>query len=176
MHKVQIRLGLITLALAIGFTMAAYAEGGADKRNEVSLAQLPDAAQSTVNNQTAGGKIETINKETEDGKLQYEVRFTKGDKKMEINVAPDGNVLAIEEEVVLTQVPVAVQKTITDQAGTGTVKKIAKVTEAGKDHFGVLVTNNDKKQWFEVAPDGTLMPKEKDETGKEHKGHGADKD
>ncbi|HLX69225.1 MAG TPA: hypothetical protein VKV04_06320 [Verrucomicrobiae bacterium] len=174
MHKVQIRLGLVTLALAIGFTMAAYAAD--DKKDEVSLAQLPDAAQSTVNNQTAGGKIETINKETEDGKLQYEVKFTKGDKKMEINVAPDGNVLAIEEEVVISQVPVAVQKTITDQAGAGTVKKIAKVTEAGKDHFEVVVVNKDKKQWLNIATDGTVMPKEKDETEKEHKGHGEDKD
>ena len=98
---------------------------------------------------------------------------------MEINVAPDGNVLAIEEEVVLSQVPVAVQKTITDQAGAGTVKKGAKVTEAGKDRFGVVVVNKDKKQWLNVAPDGSVIPKEKDEAKEEHKGnkgHGEDKD
>lgn len=166
MHKVQIRFGLVALALALGLTMAAYA--GEDKKDQVSLTQLPDAVQKAINEQTAGRIFEEITKETEDGKLQYEVKFTKGDKKMEINIAPDGNVLAIEEEITLAQAPPAVQKTINDQAGTGTVKKIAKVTEAGKDHFEVVVVNKEKKQWLNIATDGTVMPKEKGEAEKEH--------
>jgi hypothetical protein len=173
MHKVQIRFGFVAVALAIGLTMGVYAAD--HKKDEVSLLQLPDAVQKIVHDQTAGGKIDKIKKETEDGNLQYEVKFTKGDQKMEINLAPDGTVLASEEEVAVAQVPAAVQSTI--KALAGTIKQIMKVTEAGKDHFEVVVMNQEEKQWLNVAPNGTVMPKEKDEAEEKHQGHkGQDED
>jgi uncharacterized membrane protein YkoI len=171
MHTRQIKLNLVTLALVSGLAFAAYA--GEDKGEKMSLADLPDAAQKTVNEQTAGGKIEQIKQENEKGQTRYEVKFTKGDKKMEIEVGADGKVLVTEEEVALDQSPAAVQKTIKAEAGDGTVKKVMKTMEDGKEHFGVVVMGkDDKKQWFEVAADGTLMPKEKDEADEEHEKHG----
>jgi len=169
MHKVQIRFGLVALALAFGMAMVAYAAD--DKKDEVSLSQLPEAVQKAVNVQTAGGKIDKIKKETEDGKLQYEVKFTKGDKKMEINVAPDGNVTATEEEIALAQAPAAVQKTIQEHTRYSIVQKIVRAVEDGKEHFGVVSVYKERKQWLEISPDGTVIPKEKEKAEEEHKGH-----
>jgi uncharacterized membrane protein YkoI len=180
MHTRQITLSIVTLAVVTGLSFAVYAHE--DKDETMTLAQLPEAAQKTVNDQTTGGKIDKIKQETDKGQTRYEVKFTKGDKKMEIDVAPDGKLLGTEEEMTLTQVPAAVQKTIKDQAGDGTVKKIMHALEGGKEHYGVVVVNKDKKQWLEIAADGSLMPKEKDEADEEHEkkgeheGHGEDKD
>jgi hypothetical protein len=164
MRRFQIRIGFVALALAIGLTMAAYAAD--DKKDEVSLTQLPEAVQKTVNDQIAGGKIDKIEKETKCGKLQYEVRFTKADKKMEINIAPDGKVLATEEEITLAQTPAAVQKTIQDCTRYSVVQKVVRAMEDGKEHFGVVIVYKDRKQWLEIAPDGTVLPRE---TGKAKK-------
>ena len=177
MHVVQIKLSLVTLALVSGLSFAVYAHG--DKDAKMNLGDLPDAAQKAVKAQTAGGKIDKIKRSDwgEKGQTRYEVKFTKGDKKMEIEVGADGKLLATEEEVALDQVSAAVQKTIKAEAGDGTVKEVMRTMEDGKEHFGVVVIGKDKKkQWLEVAADGTLMPNEKDEESEEHEKHGKDKD
>ncbi|HTV19514.1 MAG TPA: PepSY domain-containing protein [Polyangiaceae bacterium] len=61
--------------------------------DHVTLDQLPAAVRATVERETKGGKITSIEKEHEEGVLIYEVEFTQNGKAFELDVALDGKLL-----------------------------------------------------------------------------------
>jgi uncharacterized membrane protein YkoI len=65
---------------------------------QVEGKDVPDAVRKTAEEQSAGGKLGTIMKATEDGKTQYEVVITKDGKDSEIAVAPDGKLIKPESK------------------------------------------------------------------------------
>ena len=66
---------------------------------KVTLDQLPAPVRKTIEEQSAGGKIQEIEKETEAGKTVYEaeVRMTDG-KDYEVTVGEDGKLISKEHE------------------------------------------------------------------------------
>ena len=65
----------------------------------VALADIPEAARKTINDQAAGGKIASTEKVFEKGKTVYEAVIEKDGKKTEITVAPGGKLVGTEEVV-----------------------------------------------------------------------------
>jgi hypothetical protein len=64
---------------------------------EIALSDAPKAVRTTVERQTAGGKVTKVEKATEGKKVFYEVEFRKGGSaEHELQVAPDGKVLKVE--------------------------------------------------------------------------------
>jgi uncharacterized membrane protein YkoI len=60
--------------------------------------ELPPAVRATVERETTGGQIEEIERESKDGRVVYEVEFTRDGLEIELEVAEDGTVLEREEE------------------------------------------------------------------------------
>ena len=93
-----------TLALGLAGIGAAVirADDKPDKedKNEVKVTvdQLPAAVKATLTKEAGDGKIGDIDKETEDGKVQYEADVTVGDKEYEIKIAEDGTLLSKKVE------------------------------------------------------------------------------
>lgn len=88
----------LTLALWISIPQASYSAEAEENEQKVTLDQTPAAVQETIKRETAGGSIQEIEKETEDGKTVFEAEFTKDGKEFELKVAEDGKVLGVEEE------------------------------------------------------------------------------
>ena len=66
---------------------------------KVKIDQLPAAVRKTIEEQTAGGKIEDIAKVTDDGKTFYETDVKMADgKEYEVQVAEDGKVISKKQE------------------------------------------------------------------------------
>lgn len=82
-------LTLAAILLMTGLSLAA---------EKVTLEQLPEPARKTVLEQTKGGTIQQIEKETKDGKDVFEVEFRREDKKWELKVAPDGKLIELKED------------------------------------------------------------------------------
>ena len=64
----------------------------------LAMKDLPPAVQKTVKAKSAGGKIEELELETEDGKTFYEIEFEKDGKEYKLKVAKDGTVLEYKKE------------------------------------------------------------------------------
>jgi uncharacterized membrane protein YkoI len=60
--------------------------------------ELPPAVRATVERETTGGQIEEIERESKDGRVVYEVEFTRDGLEIELEIAEDGTVLEREEE------------------------------------------------------------------------------
>ena len=155
------------LLIALPITMAYAASSFAGGEEKIKWSQVPAAVQKTITKHAGGGKIEEIEKETEtkDGKsvTVYEAKVKRRDgKELEIEVGENGKLIKKEEKIKWSQVPAAVQKTITKHAGRGKIEKIEKETET-KD--GKLVTvyeakvkrRDGKELEIEVGENGKLI-------------------
>jgi len=96
----RISRSIMTLLLAVGVTALAAACASAkackgkkeDASERVSLAQLPQVVQDTINQQAAGGTVGKIEKGDENGTIVYEAEITKDGKKSELTITADGKV------------------------------------------------------------------------------------
>lgn len=70
------------------------------KEEKVTIDQVPAAVKETLLKEAGGGAIKDIDKETEDGKVQYEVDVVIDGKNFEIVVAEDGKLVSkkLDEE------------------------------------------------------------------------------
>jgi hypothetical protein len=69
----------------------------AEQREEhFTMDQLPAAVKKTIEKESAGGKVEEVEKETEHGRTFYEAEIVKNGKESYVHVAPDGKVLKRE--------------------------------------------------------------------------------
>ena len=69
-------------------------EGKEGNEQKVAFDKAPAAVQKTLTDEAKGNKIETVDKETEDGKTVYEADVKIGGKNYEIKVAEDGTLIS----------------------------------------------------------------------------------
>jgi uncharacterized membrane protein YkoI len=97
MKKNWIYVLLMAVAFAGATSLAARGEDKEEKEGKeekIAFAQLPAAVQKTLTDEAKGNKIETVDKESEDGKTIYEADVKIGGKNYEIKVAEDGGLVS----------------------------------------------------------------------------------
>jgi hypothetical protein len=71
----------------------------------------PSAVKTAIEKAFAKSTITTCKAEHENGRDQFEVKVTKADgTKAEVDVAPDGKIIQVEEKIAIDKVPAAVMK------------------------------------------------------------------
>ena len=80
------------LAIAVGVSAPAYAG------EDVKLDELPPAVKQTVERETKGATVKEIERDEEDGKIVYEVEYTKAGNRYELHVGATGKVLSQHRE------------------------------------------------------------------------------
>lgn len=96
--KTFLMVALTTVAMTFGSSSFAN-----EKEEKIQWNSVPRVVQKTITENTQGGKVEEIEKETKtrDGKsvTVYEVKVKKTDgKKIEIKVADDGKLIKIDND------------------------------------------------------------------------------
>jgi hypothetical protein len=86
-------LMVVSSAVCLGCAALAIEEAQESKEEKVKLEDCPQAVQDTLKKASAGGKIEEIEKETEDGKVVYEAEVVIEGDEYEVKVAEDGKLL-----------------------------------------------------------------------------------
>ena len=142
----------VVLPAAMVFATSAFA----GKQERIQWTDVPPAVQKTITDHAGGGKIEEIEKETITQNVRilhfdspetvtvYEAEVEKPDgKEVKIDVGEDGKLMPAamafatpvfagrqeriqQEKIQWTDVPSAVQKTISDHAGGGKIEEIEK--------------------------------------------------
>ena len=101
--RIKIHRILIASVCVAGLSLIAVGcacmKSAATEEREVTLAAVSAPARVTIEKETAGGRVEKITRETERGKIVYDVEATVGGKHMEYLVA-EGN-----GELLGTEVP-----------------------------------------------------------------------
>jgi uncharacterized membrane protein YkoI len=123
---------------------------------KLQVKDLPSAVQKTVQDQLKGAEITGINKETEKGKVQYEVETMLNGKHRDFNVDAKGVLLVVEEEAALDSIPAAAKAAIEKKAAGGKLGLVEIMTKGGATFYEAAYTGKDgKKHEVLVKPDGT---------------------
>jgi hypothetical protein len=98
----QMKNGITAITLALGLAFCSWttlsAQDKDEQKEKVNLKDLPQTVQSTIQQQSQGGQIQEIEKETEKGQTYYEVTVKKNGQKEEFKVGLDGKYLGKETE------------------------------------------------------------------------------
>ena len=123
------------------------------KEDKVQWSAVPAAVQKTITDNAHGGKVDEVEKESKDGKDIYEVKIkTSDNQKIKMKVEGDGRLTEFRyghkegTDVSLSDVPKAVQKTITDNAHGSKVDKVEKETKNGETVYEAKVKTSDGKE------------------------------
>ena len=96
------RFMLFALLLGLGFGSSACTTLAAEEKEEneekIKFADAPAAVQKTMTAEAGGAKIDTVEKEMENGKTVYEAEVMINGKRYEIEVAEDGTLLEKSQE------------------------------------------------------------------------------
>jgi uncharacterized membrane protein YkoI len=152
------------VALCTGLVLAMVAVAAENKPEQppqkVVLADLPAPARAAVEKWLGDGTIKQIEKETENGKVLYDVEATVKGKHVETDIAADGTVLTTEEEVAFDSLPKAVRETAEKYFGTAKLHASKEIGD-GKTSFEVEGKKGDNKVTLKLDDAGNITGEEK---------------
>jgi hypothetical protein len=163
-------LGLSALAgLVLLATVATRAadEKEKNKAEKIPPDKIPRAVMDTIKGRLPGAEITSAEKETEDGKVVYDIELKHKGRKYEMDIQEDGTLIEIEKEVPLKDVPAAVTKALKEKYPDATVKEVMEVNKVkGKtetpDHYEVTLKVGDKEREVVVSLDGKSVKSEEE--------------
>ena len=150
-------LGSLVLAgLAIPACVGSRSDKGATSER-VTLPQLSAPARGAVERLTMGGTIERIDRETEAGRVVYDVEANVAGKHVEYVVADaDGAVLGTETQIDWTELPAEVRAAAEKHFGTANDLTAMKGVENGKTTYEIAGTRGGLPHEATFDPFGKL--------------------
>jgi len=142
MQRLRIVALVATAGICVGVLPAA---AGTHK------ALLPAAARSAINAAFPGAKIGDVESTTEKGTVHYSVDVTWQKRKLEIEVAADGTLGEIQENVKFDSLPAAVAQKVTGKANHGKVLKIEKTEIRGVPNKGTFTPLAEAQILYEIT-------------------------
>jgi uncharacterized membrane protein YkoI len=141
-----------------------------NKAEKVAPDKLPKAVADAIKARFPNGEITSAEKETEDGKVVYDIELKMGGLKYEMDLYEDGTVIEVEKEV--KPVPEKIAKAIDAKYPKAEIEDVMEVNKVkGKEetpiHYEVTIkTAAGKKMEVLVSLDGTSV-KTEEEANKE---------
>ncbi len=141
---------------------------GIDDKN-VPLDKVPKPVMDAIKARFPGAEINSVEKETEDGMVVYDIELKHQGRKYEMDIKEDSTVFEIEKEVALKDVPEAVTKAVKTKYPDATIKEVMEVNKVkGKEetpiHYEVTLKTVGKKELeVIVSLDGKTIKTEGEE-------------
>lgn len=149
----MIRYSCIAAAAFMAFALSVVAQ-----EKKIGQASLPAAVQKTVKEQSKGATIKGFTTEREHGKQVYEAEMIVNGHSKDIEIAEDGALNEIEEEVAFGSLPPNVQTAITAKAAGAKITKVEALTKHDKlVAYEAATLKGVKKGEIQVGPDGSKL-------------------
>ena len=143
------KLGVVILGGALCATMVMSQE------KKIKRSDLPPAVEKTVAAQSTGATIKSFSTEKENGETLYEAEMTVGGHSKDVTMNAQGEVVEVEEEVAMDNLPAAVKSGLLSKAGKGKITRVESLTKKGKlVAYEAQVNSNGKKSEAQVGPEG----------------------
>jgi len=146
----------ISIAVLAAFLAASAARAEAKK---ITKADLPEEVRKTAERESQGARVVAYWQDDEDGASIYEVDLKVAGHDKGILIGPDGDVLAVQEEVAWDDLDPAVQEGIRSLAAGGHIGRAHSVTQGGEIvGYGADVDRDGRTVHVQVGPDGQPRP------------------
>jgi hypothetical protein len=134
------------VGVVVGLVLLAGARAG----DKIPLDKVPKAVTDAIKGRFPDAEITSVEKETEDGAVVYDVELKHKGVKHEMDIKEDGTILEIENEIPAKNLPEAVAKALEAKYPKSTIKEAMEVNKVkGKDekldHYEVTLETAEKK-------------------------------
>ena len=131
------------------------------QERKITAADLPAAVRATADRQSQGATVRGYSRETEHGRVQYEVELMVAGRSRDVTIGPDGTVLEVEQQVDLDSLPAPVRTALQKKAGSGRITRVESLTKGGTlVAYEAAILNAGKRSEVQVGPDGTALTHE----------------
>lgn len=143
-------------AIFLASTLSAVAQ-----EKKIDQSNLPPPVQKTVQEQSKGATVKGYSTEREHGKTVYEAEMMIDGHSKDIQIAKDGTLNEIEEEVAFSSLPANVQAALKAKAGEAKITKVESLTKQNKlVAYEAATLKGTKKGEIQVGPDGGKLSHE----------------
>ena len=145
---------LTTSVLAL--TLCAVAQ-----EKKVDRSALPPAVEKTVQAQSQGATIKGFTTEVEGGKRVYEAEMIVNGHSKDIEIASNGTLNEVEEQVAFDSLPTNVQTALTTRARGAKITKVESLKKNDKlVAYEAATLSGTKRGEIQVGPDGRKLSHE----------------
>lgn len=150
-------MGMVLLILV------AVAHGQEEK---VALDKVPKPVLEAVKARFKDAKLTGSSKETEDGKLVYEVSIKQRGRNIDVTITPQGETLMVEKEITTKDLPKSAAKALEDKYPKATYKIVEEIIKVEKQkeklayYEALLVTAEKKALEVQVTAEGKIVNEE----------------
>jgi hypothetical protein len=124
----------------------------------LNRSQLPPAVEKTVQTQSQGATIKRFITEREDGKTVYEAEMIVKGHTKDIQIAKDGTLNEIEEEVSMNSLPLEVQTALRTKAAGAVITKVESLTKQGSVvAYEATTLKGSQRGEIQVGPTGKQL-------------------
>ncbi|MEO6911627.1 MAG: hypothetical protein ABI158_11970 [Edaphobacter sp.] len=153
MNRLSYQL-LTTSVLAL--TVCAVAQ-----EKKIDRSALPPAVEKTVQAQSQGATIKGFSTDREHGKKVYEAEMMVNGHSKDIEIAADGTLNEVEEEVAFNSLPANVQTALTAKAAGSKITKVESLKKKDKlVAYEAATLKGTKRGEIQVGPDGKKLSRE----------------
>lgn len=164
-------LSSVAFASSVGLSILLAGCASSEKpSHSASLNEVPAAVRERIQSVVAGGKVEEISRESEDGVTVYEVEYEVSGTDRAATILEDGTLVEEETELTEAQLPAPVRHAVSKAATDWKIGEVSQVNAKGQTFYEVDVRSGGAKQELKVAADGTILSKSGEDDDDEHEG------
>jgi len=128
------------------------------QEHKIARSALPPVVEKTVQANTQGATVKGFATEIEAGKKVFEAETIVNGHTRDLQIAFNGTLNEIEEEVALESLPPAVQKGLAAKAATAKITKVESLTKHDKlVAYEATTLKGTKKGEVQVGPNGETL-------------------
>jgi hypothetical protein len=147
------KVGMTITVLLAGVSSVVIAQ-----EKKLDRSQLPPAVEKTVQAQSQGATIKGFSTEREAGKRVYEVQMIVDGYTKDVEIAADGTLNEIEEEVLFDSLPAEVKAALHAKASGAKIVKVESLTKGGSlVAYEAATLKGFKKGEIQVGPTGEKL-------------------
>jgi hypothetical protein len=131
------------------------------QEKKIKRSDLPPAVEKAVAAQSQGATIRGFSEEKEHGQTFYEAALAVNGHSRDVLMDANGQIVEVEEEVVVDRLTPAVRNGLRAKAGNGKLVRVESLTKHGKlVAYEAQVVTNGKRSEAQVGPDGRPLDHE----------------
>lgn len=164
---------IIRLAAGMAAALLLAANAAHSQEEKVALAKVPKPVLSAAKAHFVDSEVTGASKETENGKLVYEVTIKHKGQNIDVTLTPEGEIILIEKEIAAKTLPASVASALQGKYPKAMYKIVEEIIKVEKKreklaYYEVLLVKTDKK-WLEVqvTPEGKIAHEEQKKPGGE---------
>jgi uncharacterized membrane protein YkoI len=139
-----------TLLLTVSLAAPGFAAESRIKRKN-----LPPAVEKVVQQEEKNGTLKGLSKETEDGRVAYEIETVVNGRTRDLLVDAAGSVIEVEQEVPLDSIPAAAREAIQKKAAGAKIRSVELLTKGSATSYEAHLARGLKHTEVIVNPDGS---------------------